>query len=57
MFLREFSQQRLRGSRGFPMLGNREIKPLPVRAQNQDEEQAESDQLPENYTDWRWMFR
>ncbi|CAE6530680.1 unnamed protein product [Rhizoctonia solani] len=55
MFLREFSRSRLRGSRGFTT--HREIKPLPSRAQAHAEEQILDDNLPENYTDWRWMFR
>ncbi|EUC58684.1 F-box-like protein [Rhizoctonia solani AG-3 Rhs1AP] len=56
MFLREFSRSRLRGSRGF-IAPTREIKPLPSRAQLHGEEYGSNEDLPENYTDWRWMFR
>ncbi|KAF8757214.1 F-box-like [Rhizoctonia solani] len=57
MFLREFSRSRLRGSRGFATQPNREIKPLPSRAQAHGEGQNSDDYLPENFVDWRWMFR
>ncbi|CAE6446422.1 unnamed protein product [Rhizoctonia solani] len=57
MFLREFSRSRLRGSRGFTTLSNREIRPLPSRVRPHGEELGLNDDLPENYTDWRWMFR
>ncbi|QRV93882.1 hypothetical protein RhiJN_21900 [Ceratobasidium sp. AG-Ba] len=59
MFLRKFSQQRLRGSRGFTQRTRREIKPLPSRVQHLGDEEDVSmrDDLPENYTDWRWMYR
>lgn len=57
MFLREYSQQRLRGSRGFSAPGTREIKPLPSRVHIEGDEQSTRDVLPENYTDWRWMYR
>ncbi|KAJ1304328.1 hypothetical protein OPQ81_005487 [Rhizoctonia solani] len=57
MFLREFSRSRLRGSRGFTTSATREIKPLPSRAQAHGDEHSLDDSLPENYTDWRWMFR
>ncbi|CAE6434738.1 unnamed protein product [Rhizoctonia solani] len=56
MFLREFSRSRLRGSRGFSV-SNREIRPLPSRIQLHGEECGSNDDFPENYTDWRWMFR
>ncbi|CAE7134189.1 unnamed protein product [Rhizoctonia solani] len=56
MFLREFSQSRLRGSRGFTAT-NREIKPLPSRAHSRTEKWRLDHDLPENYTNWRWMFR
>ncbi|KAF8608584.1 hypothetical protein BDV93DRAFT_541073 [Ceratobasidium sp. AG-I] len=56
MFFREYPRQRLRGSRGFSTAGSREIKPLPSRAQHNGDTFAE-DSLPENYTDWRWMYR
>ncbi|KAL5631674.1 hypothetical protein ACGC1H_007253 [Rhizoctonia solani] len=56
MFLREFSRSRLRGSRGF-ITSTREIKPLPSRAQLHGEEYGLNVEFPENYTDWRWMFR
>ncbi|KAG8746954.1 hypothetical protein FRC12_014178, partial [Ceratobasidium sp. 428] len=57
MFLQEFSQQRLRGSRGFSQHANREIKPLPSRVRNEGDVISVRDVLPENYTDWRWMYR